>query len=217
MSAMPNPSQLSPEMAALLARVAAETGPLVDPTTLPPAEGRALSEEGNRRWNVDLPAMAAIGEAFVADDADLGTGRVRLKVLVPPGAGTGAIIFVHGGGFAFCSPETHERCARVLALESGLPVLLPEYRLAPEHPYPAGLMDVIATIRRAFVASAPFGVVAGPLIVSGDLRAPISHWPPCCTKRRTDASQLPALFSSTAPMPVISAPNPTGISRTDQD
>lgn len=168
MSAMPNPSQLSPEMAALLARVAAETGPLVDPTTLPPAEGRALSEEGNRRWNVDLPAMAAIGEAFVADDADLGTGRVRLKVLVPPGAGTGAIIFVHGGGFAFCSPETHERCARVLALESGLPVLLPEYRLAPEHPYPAGLMDVIATIRRAFVASAPFGVVAGPLIVSGD-------------------------------------------------
>jgi acetyl esterase len=49
-----------------------------------------------------------------------------------------------------------------------LPVLLPEYRLAPEHPYPAGLMDVIATIRRAFVASAPFGVVAGPLIVSGD-------------------------------------------------
>ena len=168
MSTMPDLSRLSPEMAALLARVAAETGPQVDPTTLPPAEGRALSEDGNRRWNVDLPAMAVIGEAFVPQDAGLGSARVRLKVLVPPGAGAGAVIFVHGGGFAFCSPETHERCARVLALECGLPVLLPDYRLAPEHPYPAGLMDVVATIRNAFAVSAPFGVTAGPLILSGD-------------------------------------------------
>jgi acetyl esterase len=168
MSAIPDLSRLSPEMAGLLARVAAEAGPQVDPTTLPPAEGRALSEEGNRRWNVDLPAMAAVGEVFVADDAGLGSARVRLKVLVPPGSGAGAVVFVHGGGFAFCSPETHERCARVLALECGLPVLLPDYRLAPEHPYPAGLMDVVATIRSAFSALAPFGVAAGPLILAGD-------------------------------------------------
>jgi acetyl esterase len=168
MSAVPDLSRLSPEMAALLARVAAETGPQVDPTTLPAAEGRALSEEGNRRWNVDLPAMAAVGEAFVAADADLGSARVRLKILVPPDADAGAVVFVHGGGFAFCSPESHERCARVLALECGLPVLLPDYRLAPEHPYPAGLMDVVATIRDAFVVSAPFGVTAGPLLLSGD-------------------------------------------------
>lgn len=168
MSAVPDLSRLSPEMAALLARVAAETGPQVDPTTLPPAEGRALSEEGNRRWNVDLPAMATVGEAFVAADADLGSARVRLKILVPPDADAGAVVFVHGGGFAFCSPESHERCARVLALECGLPVLLPDYRLAPEHPYPAGLMDVVATIRAAFAVSAPFGVTAGPLLISGD-------------------------------------------------
>ncbi|GAA4167945.1 alpha/beta hydrolase [Shinella granuli] len=168
MSAVPDLSRLSPEMAALLARVAAETGPQVDPTTLPPAEGRALSEEGNRRWNIDLPAMAAVGEAFVAADADLGSARVRLKILVPPDAEAGAVVFVHGGGFAFCSPESHERCARVLALECGLPVLLPDYRLAPEHPYPAGLMDVVATIRDAFAVSARFGVTAGPLLLSGD-------------------------------------------------
>ena len=168
MSAIPDLSRLSPEMAALLARVAADTGPQIDPTTLPPTEGRALSEEGNRRWNVDLPAMAAVGDVFVVDDAGLGSARVRLKVLVPPDSGAGAVVFVHGGGFAFCSPETHERCARVLALECGLPVLLPDYRLAPEHPYPAGLMDVVATIRNAFSVLAPFGVAAGPLILSGD-------------------------------------------------
>ncbi|GMB79783.1 alpha/beta hydrolase [Shinella zoogloeoides] len=168
MSIAPDMTRLSPEMAALLARVAAETGPQPDPTTLPPAEGRALSEESNRRWNVDMPEMAVVGEAWIDADAGLGSARVRLKVLVPPGHGAGSIVFVHGGGFAFCSPETHERCARVLALESGLPVLLPDYRLSPEHPYPAGLMDVVATIRFAFAASASLGVTAGPLILSGD-------------------------------------------------
>ena len=168
MSAAFDTSVLSPEMAALLARVAAETGPQVDPTTLPPAEGRALSDEGNRRWNVDLPEMAEIAEAWIAADEVLGSAPVRVKVLTPPDHGAGAVIFVHGGGFAFCSPETHERCARALALECGLPVLLPDYRLAPEHPYPAGLMDVIATIRNVFSVSRPFGVAAGPLILSGD-------------------------------------------------
>jgi acetyl esterase len=168
MSAASDTSRLSPDMAALLARVAAETGPQVDPTTLPPAEGRALSAEGNRRWNVDLPQMAEVAEVFIAPDAGLRSDRVRLRILVPPHAGAGAVVFVHGGGFAFCSPETHERCARVLALECGLPVLVPDYRLAPEHPYPAGLMDVVATIRNAFAVSAPHGVRNGPLLLSGD-------------------------------------------------
>lgn len=160
-------SDLSPEMAALLAHVA-ETGPQLDPTTLPPAEGRALSEQGNRRWNIDLPEMTRTGETWAEADTDLGSARVRIRVLVPPGHRAGALLFVHGGGFAFCSPETHERCARVLALESGLPVLLPDYRLAPEHPYPAGLLDVVATMRAAFALPEPFGVAPGPLVLSGD-------------------------------------------------
>ncbi len=136
MNASPHMSRLSPEMAALLDRVARETGPQPDPTTLPPAQGRALTAQSNRRWNLDLPQMAAAGEAWVDADEILGSARVRLKVLVPPDHRPGAVIFVHGGGFAFCSPETHERCARVLALECSLPVLLPDYRLSPECPYP---------------------------------------------------------------------------------
>jgi acetyl esterase len=91
-----------------------------------------------------------------------------MRVLVPYGAGAGAVLFVHGGGFAFCSPETHERCARVLANETRLPVLVPDYRLAPEHPFPAGLYDVVACLRGAFTATSEAGVSAGPLIVSGD-------------------------------------------------
>lgn len=159
---------LAPDLAALLEQVAAEDGPAVDPTLLRAAEGRRLTEEINRRWNRDLPPMASIHDVVVRADARLQSADCRLKVLVPFGAVEGAIMFVHGGGFAFCSPETHERCARVLATESGMPVLLPDYRLAPEHPFPAGLHDVVACLRHALPATAGAGVRSGNLLVAGD-------------------------------------------------
>ena len=159
---------LTPAMAALMEAVAAETGPQPDTTLMPPAEGRALAAEGNRRWNTDLPEMAHIGTFVVPADPDLGSADCRLRILVPPNAGPGALIFVHGGGFAFLSPETHERCARVLAIESGLPVVLPDYRLAPENPWPAGLLDVVASLRAVHTDPAAIGLDAGPVILSGD-------------------------------------------------
>lgn len=162
------PTDLAPEMAALAARVLAEDGPQPDPTLLPPTEGRRAAELGNRRWNVALPVMDRVETVHVPADPALGSADVRLLVLVPPDARPGAILFVHGGGFAFCSPETHERCARVLAAETGLPVILPDYRLAPEHPFPAGLLDVVASWRAAFEATAEIGVRRGPLILAGD-------------------------------------------------
>jgi acetyl esterase len=168
MNVTANFDELLPEMAALLKQVAAETGPQPDPTMLPPAEGRSLTAESNRRWNVAMPSMRTVGETWIEPISALGSERVRLKVLVPPDHGAGAVIFVHGGGFAFCSPETHERCGRVLAQECRLPVLMPDYRLSPEHPYPAGLMDVVATLRGAVEAARPFGVKEGRVILSGD-------------------------------------------------
>jgi acetyl esterase len=55
-------------------------------------------------------------------------------------------VFVHGGGWTFGSPASHERCARVLAQATGMKVLLPDYRLAPEHPCPAAIDDVLAVL-----------------------------------------------------------------------
>lgn len=159
---------LSAEMAELMDRVALETGPLPDPTTLPPAVGRAQTAQANLRWSVNLPPMQHESEVWVEADDALASARCRVRILVPHNASNGAVLFVHGGGFAFCSPETHERCARVLAIQTGLPVLLPDYRLAPEHPFPAGLKDVVAVLRAAFDASAAVGVTKGPLLVSGD-------------------------------------------------
>ncbi|UPG73433.1 alpha/beta hydrolase [Roseomonas gilardii subsp. gilardii] len=158
-------SELAPEMRALAERVAAEDGPQPDTTTLPPAEGRALAARLAERWNRNLPAMAEARWAVVPADPALGTPEQELLVLRPEQARPGAILFVHGGGFAFCDARTHERCARGLAIASGLPVILPNYHLAPEHPFPAGLRDVVAARRRAFAAS---GLPEGPLLLAGD-------------------------------------------------
>jgi len=161
-------NELTPEMLELLERVAEEDGPQPDPTLLPASEGRAAAARGNLRWNIDLPAMARSHEFYVSADPELGSAECRVRVLVPENHSAGALFFVHGGGFAFCSPETHERCARVLAIESGMAVVVPDYRLAPEHPYPAGLMDVIACLRMLQSHPSVFGIGPGPLLVSGD-------------------------------------------------
>jgi monoterpene epsilon-lactone hydrolase len=75
---------------------------------------------------------------------------VRGEWLRPPGGGTlehGAILYLHGGGYAICSPRTHRVITARLAMETGLPVLAPDYRLAPEHPFPAAFEDTLDAYR----------------------------------------------------------------------
>ncbi|OJF98208.1 alpha/beta hydrolase [Pararhizobium antarcticum] len=162
------PRDFSAEMVTLNARVLAEDGPQPDATLMPSAEGRAMVERNNLRWNRELPALARRETVTLDADESIGSARRKLEVLVPDNALPGALIFVHGGGFCFCSTTTHERCARLLAVGSGLPVLMPDYRLAPEDPFPAGLNDVVAAMRNAFSATDHLGVTRGPLLISGD-------------------------------------------------
>lgn len=74
---------------------------------------------------------------------------------VRPRAGDASrrLFYVHGGGFVACSPRTHRPITGALA-RRGFTVFAPEYRLAPEHPFPAGLNDVIAAWT-AFRAAGP--------------------------------------------------------------
>ena len=58
-----------------------------------------------------------------------------------------AVLYLHGGGFTIGSPRTHRALAAHLAAASGATVHLLDYRLAPEHPFPAGLDDALAAYR----------------------------------------------------------------------
>src|SRR5690606_33963149 len=75
----------------------------------------------------------------------------QVEVLTPPDAarsGGGierAILYVHGGGYISCSPATHRPMAARLAREWNAAVVVPDYRLAPEAPFPAGRDDVLDT------------------------------------------------------------------------
>ncbi|MAB00829.1 MAG: esterase [Stappia sp.] len=127
----------SPSMRAVLERLATEDRGLLDPTTLAPQAGRHLADLTNMRWNEDLPPVAQARTLMHAD--------LPARLVVPENnAGREAILHVHGGGWAFCSAATHEGAARRLANATGARVLTVEYRLAPEHPYPQGLEDVLA-------------------------------------------------------------------------
>ncbi|KGM33914.1 alpha/beta hydrolase, partial [Inquilinus limosus] len=79
----------------------------------------------------------------------------------------GAIFYIHGGGWAFCSLDTHDRAMRCLAEATGMAVIGIDYRLAPEHPYPAGLDDAVAAWRALPEVLARHGI-AGPAGISGD-------------------------------------------------
>jgi len=58
-----------------------------------------------------------------------------------------AILYLHGGGYNICSPNTHRELAANISKASGAKVLLPDYRLAPEHPFPSALEDAILAYR----------------------------------------------------------------------
>ncbi|MDO8884258.1 alpha/beta hydrolase [Pseudotabrizicola sp.] len=157
-------SQPSPDMAAILARLAAEDAGLPDPTQLPAAQGRAQAAQANARWNHDLPDMVQVSEVLAQGPA----GPLPCRVLVPHGPVRGTILYLHGGGWAFCDRDTHDRATRVLAQEAGAVVVSADYSLAPEHPFPAGLEDARAIWAALCAGDVPFAGLTRPLAISGD-------------------------------------------------
>ena len=98
-------------------------------------------------------------------------GPLRVRVYRPRTATTGdrpGIVFCHGGGWVFCSIESHDGFCRWLALEAGAVVVSVDYRLAPEHPAPAAAEDAFAALRWAAEHAAELGVDAGRLLIAGD-------------------------------------------------
>jgi cation diffusion facilitator CzcD-associated flavoprotein CzcO/acetyl esterase/lipase len=75
-------------------------------------------------------------------------GGVRTDRIAAEGADEGrAILFLHGGAYVGGSVRTHRGIAAQIAMAGGAPVHLPDYRLAPEHPYPAAVDDALAAYR----------------------------------------------------------------------
>lgn len=76
------------------------------------------------------------------------------------GAGRTTLLYLHGGGFVACSPRTHRPITGWFAVH-GFRVFAPDYRLAPEHPFPAAVEDVTAAWRALQAAVPDRAVLAG--------------------------------------------------------
>jgi monoterpene epsilon-lactone hydrolase len=75
-----------------------------------------------------------------------------------------AILYLHGGGYVMGGINTHGPFGARLSADSGLPVLMPDYRLGPEHTHPAALEDALA----AFEWLTDRGIAAAQIIIAGD-------------------------------------------------
>jgi epsilon-lactone hydrolase len=92
------------------------------------------------------------------------TAQVRGEWLVPNAAGPGVVLYIHGGGFVACSVATHRPITAALARFARRRVFSAEYRLAPEHRWPAGAEDV----RTAYEWLVGTGVPPAEIALAGD-------------------------------------------------
>ncbi|MCB9777281.1 MAG: alpha/beta hydrolase [Alphaproteobacteria bacterium] len=84
------------------------------------------------------------------------------------GRGQAGIVWLHGGGWACGDLDTHDRFCRRLCEDTGRQVLSVDYRLAPEHPFPAGIDDSVAAWRAVVAAADPLGLDPARLLLGGD-------------------------------------------------
>jgi acetyl esterase len=143
----------------------AELFPAFDPASLSPAEARRRMNAAARHFNDGGPPVAAVSEVGIPGTAGTIAGRLYRPTTGP---GLPAILFLHGGGWFSCNIDTHDRLARCLALESGAAVLSIDYRLAPEHPFPAALFDAIDAWHWLQAEAPALGLDPGHLTVAGD-------------------------------------------------
>jgi acetyl esterase len=81
---------------------------------------------------------------------------------------TAVVLFLHGGGWVMGSLSTHDGLCRRLAALTGLPVVAVDYRLAPEHPYPAAIEDSRAALDWLFSAGPVHGLDVTTAVLVGD-------------------------------------------------
>src|SRR3954451_15900220 len=144
----------------LIARLAAQDA--IPPGSLPPDELRAEFARRLAPLGIHPPLPLRAQDVTVA-------GRpARLYVPAAAEPAGPLLVYYHGGGWVEGSPATHEPSCRLLAHLAGVRVLSVDYRLAPEHPFPAAADDALAAYRAARARAAELGADPRRVAVGGD-------------------------------------------------
>lgn len=95
-------------------------------------------------------------------------GASTVRVLVPSNAPRGVLVYYHGGGWVIGSVDGYDTLGRQLAEATNMIVAMVEYRLAPEHKYPAANHDSWAALRWVTAHADELGVAGLPVVLAGD-------------------------------------------------
>jgi len=128
---------------------------------LPPSSSLTLAE---RRAQYDRAERVFPTPADVAVEI-VETPERPAEWLTPPAARADAVVlYFHGGGYAIGSPRSHRHLAAAIARAAGIRALLLDYRLAPEHPFPAALDDAVEAYQWLLAR----GLAPGRIVLGGD-------------------------------------------------
>jgi acetyl esterase len=108
----------------------------------------------------DGPELAAVDDAHVGD--------VPIRTYRPTGGVLPALVYFHGGGWSIGDLNSADPMCRRLAAEAGCVVVSVDYRLAPEHPFPAAVEDAFAVTADVVRRAAHYGVAPATVAVGGD-------------------------------------------------
>jgi acetyl esterase len=147
---------LNPQAAEILKRAAESDTPGLGEGS--PEEGREMFAATTALLGLPAPEVKQISEVNIPGP----NGDIRSKVIFPAGESSGAdnlpiLIYYHGGGWVIGSPESHIGETCFYANEANCIVIVPDYRLAPEHPFPAAPQDCYAVLEWASANAADIG------------------------------------------------------------
>ena len=111
-----------------------------------------------------LPVASVLNRSIPGPGGDL-----RLRIYTPSGKGPFPLmVFFHGSGFVLCSLDTHDGVCRNLCNAAGCVVVSVDYRLAPEHKFPAGAVDCYEATKWADAHARELNADPGRLVIAGD-------------------------------------------------
>jgi len=157
---------LSGEMQAVL-RLGELSGGETVAGSATPQEARVLLRAGAKAAAGPPLPLQAVTELELPGPA----GPLAARFYEPPGIGIEArplVVYFHGGGWVLGDLDTHDSACRFIAANAAATVLSVDYRLAPEHPFPAAAEDALAGLRWAIEQSERLGIDPGRVAVAGD-------------------------------------------------
>ena len=116
-------------------------------------------------WLGRRPAVASVRDAAIAGPG----GPLRLRIYTPPGAGPFPVmVYLHGGGWVIGSLAAYDGLARDLCRDNACVVVAVDYRLAPEHRFPAATEDCLAALAWVHANCAALGGDPTRVVLAGD-------------------------------------------------